>query len=128
MAVIGYSQVRMANLSVAASHTVNGVSALHSEILKKSVFHDYYKAMPYKFTNVTNGIAMRRWLCNSNKGLTALLDETIGTDYRHDFEKLSGMKKYADDKSMLDRRIADRSKRDEQARTSRNTTSRIRRA
>lgn len=103
MAVIGYSQVRMANLSVAASHTVNGVSALHSEILKKSVFHDYYKAMPYKFTNVTNGIAMRRWLCNSNKGLTALLDETIGTDYRHDFEKLSGMKKYADDKSMLDR-------------------------
>lgn len=103
MAVIGYSQVRMANLSVAASHTVNGVSALHSEILKNTVFHDYYKAMPYKFTNVTNGIAMRRWLCFSNKGLTSLLDETIGTDYRHDFEKLSGIKKYEDDKSFLDK-------------------------
>ncbi len=103
MAIIGYSQVRMANLSVAASHTVNGVSALHSDILKKTVFHDYFKAMPYKFTNVTNGIAMRRWLCFSNKGLTSLLDETIGTDYRHDFGKLSEFKKYEDDKAILDR-------------------------
>lgn len=103
MSVIGYSQVRMANLSVAASHTVNGVSALHSDILKKTVFHDYYKAMPYKFTNVTNGIAMRRWLCSSNKGLTALLDETVGPTYRGDFEKLSGLKKYSDDKTVLDR-------------------------
>ena len=72
MSIVAYNQVRMANLSVAASHTVNGVSALHSEILKASVFHDYYKAMPYKFTNVTNGIAHRRWLCESNPGLTAL--------------------------------------------------------
>lgn len=103
MAVIGYSQVRMANLSVAASHTVNGVSALHSDILKKTVFHDYFKAMPYKFTNVTNGIAMRRWLCSSNKGLTALLDEIIGPDYRADFSKLNELKKYADDKNVLER-------------------------
>ena len=110
MAVIGYSQVRMANLSVAASHTVNGVSALHSAILKKTVFHDYYNAMPYKFTNVTNGIAMRRWLCFSNPGLTALLDETIGPDYRKDFSKLSGFRKYADDPAVLER--LDRIKRD----------------
>ncbi|MBO7405271.1 MAG: glycogen/starch/alpha-glucan phosphorylase, partial [Clostridia bacterium] len=100
MAIIGYSQVRMANLSVAAAHTVNGVSALHSNILKKTVFHDYYNAMPYKFTNVTNGIAMRRWLCYSNPGLTALLDETIGEDYRHDFSLLEKFGKYADDKGI----------------------------
>lgn len=103
MAVIGYSQVRMANLSVAASHTVNGVSALHSDILKKTVFHDYYKAMPYKFTNVTNGIAHRRWLCYSNPGLSALLDETIGTDYRKQPETLSDFKQYRDNDSILQR-------------------------
>ncbi len=103
MAVIGYSQVRMANLSVAASHTVNGVSALHSDILKKTVFHDYYKAMPYKFTNVTNGIAHRRWLCGSNPGLSALLDETIGTDYRKQPETLSEFAAYADDTAIHER-------------------------
>jgi len=103
MAIIGYSQVRMANLSVAASHTVNGVSALHSDILTKTVFHDYYKAMPYKFTNVTNGIAMRRWLCYSNPGLTKLLDETIGVEYRKDFSRLREFKKYSDDEAVLER-------------------------
>lgn len=103
MAIVGYSQIRMANLSVAGSHMVNGVSRLHSEILKKSVFHDYYKAMPYKFTNVTNGIAHRRWLCYSNPGLSALLDETIGDGYRHDPEKLSDFAAYANDASVLAR-------------------------
>ena len=103
MAIIGYSQVRMANLSVAASHTVNGVSALHSEILKKTVFHDYYKAMPYKFTNVTNGIAHRRWLCYSNPGLTALLDETIGTEYHKHPESLADFRKYEDDAAIRDK-------------------------
>jgi len=103
MAVIGYSQVRMANLSVAASHTVNGVSALHSNILKKTVFHDYYNAMPYKFTNVTNGIAMRRWLCFSNPGLTGLLDELIGPDYRRDFSLLNDFRKYENDPAVLEK-------------------------
>ncbi len=103
MAIVGYSQVRMANLSVAASHTVNGVSALHSDILKKTVFHDYYKAMPYKFTNVTNGIAHRRWLCYSNPGLSTLLDDTIGTDYRKQPETLSAFKQYENDEGILQR-------------------------
>ncbi|MBR5252307.1 MAG: glycogen/starch/alpha-glucan phosphorylase [Clostridia bacterium] len=103
MAIVAHSQVRMANLSVAASHAVNGVSELHSDILKRTVFHDYYKAMPYKFTNVTNGIAMRRWLCYSNPGLTALLDETIGPEYRKNFELLSGFKKYEDDTAIHER-------------------------
>lgn len=103
MAIIGYSQVRMANLSVAASHTVNGVSALHSDILKKTIFHDYYKAMPYKFTNVTNGIAHRRWLCYSNPGLTALLDECIGPEYRKDSAQLGEFLKFKDDPAVLER-------------------------
>lgn len=103
MAIVGYSQVRMANLSIAASHTVNGVSKLHSDILKKTVFHDYFKAMPYKFTNVTNGIAHRRWLCWSNPELTKLLDESIGGDYKKNPESLSEFNKFAKDASVLQR-------------------------
>ncbi len=103
MAIIGYSQVRMANMSVAASHTVNGVSALHSDILKKTVFHDYYKAMPYKFTNVTNGIAHRRWLCYSNPKLASLLDETIGSSYRKNPVELSKFAEFKDDKAIHER-------------------------
>jgi starch phosphorylase len=102
MAIIGGGQVRMANLSVAGSHTVNGVSKLHSEILKETVFHDFYKATPEKFTNVTNGIAHRRWLCYSNKGLANLLDETIGTDYRKNPETLGQFKNYANDPAVID--------------------------
>ena len=103
MAIIAYGQVRMANLSVIGSHTVNGVSALHSEILKKSTFKDFYKLYPEKFTNVTNGIAHRRWLCYANPRLADLLDETIGTSYRHEPERLADFKKYANDDAVLDR-------------------------
>ncbi len=103
MSILAYSQIRMANLSVAASHTINGVSALHSDILKKTVFHDFYKAYPGKFTNVTNGIAHRRWLCYSNKGLSSLLDETIGTSYRKDPETLAEFRKYENDPAVLER-------------------------
>ena len=63
MSILSHGQVRMANLSVVASHTVNGVSKLHSEIIKNSIFKDFNDAYPEKFTNVTNGIAHRRWLC-----------------------------------------------------------------
>ena len=103
MAIIGYGSVRMANLSVVASHTVNGVSKLHSEILTKTVFHDYYKFTPEKFTNVTNGIAHRRWLCGSNPLLAQLLDETIGTAYRKDPERLSEFLRFRDDPDVLSR-------------------------
>lgn len=101
MSIICNGQIRMANLSVYGSHTVNGVSRLHSDILTKTIFHDYYKYTPAKFTNVTNGIAHRRWLCYSNPELAALLDETIGGEYRHNSEKLADFAKYADDKSVL---------------------------
>lgn len=103
MSIIAYSQIKMANLSVVASHTVNGVSKLHSEILKKTVFHDFSKMTPGKFTNVTNGIAHRRWLCYSNPALAALLDECIGPGYRLESERLSDFNKFADDSSVLER-------------------------
>lgn len=100
MSVIGYGQVRMANLSIVASQKVNGVSALHSEILKDTIFHDYYKYTPEKFTNVTNGIAHRRWLCYSNPGLTELLDKTIGPKYKKDSSALADFAAYADKKEI----------------------------
>lgn len=103
MSVVGYGNVRMANLSVIGSHSVNGVSKLHSQILKDSVFKDFYKMYPDRFENVTNGIAHRRWLCYSNPELASLLDECIGTGYRHDPTQLSEFKKYADDKQVLQR-------------------------
>jgi len=103
MSILCNGQIRMANLSVAGSHTVNGVSALHSEILKKTVFHDFYKYTPDKFTNVTNGIAHRRWLCYSNPELSALLEETIGPEFRHHSERLADFAAFADDKTVLEK-------------------------
>ncbi len=101
LTIFGDNQVRMANLSVIASHSVNGVSALHSEIIKQSVFNGYYKITPEKFTNVTNGIAYRRWLCQSNPGLVKLLNKCIGTDYIKDAAKLEDLLKYVDDDNVL---------------------------
>ena len=102
MSVVANAQVRMANLRVAGSHTVNGVSKLHSEILKNTVFHDFYKVTPEKFTNVTNGIAHRRWLCYSNPKLAGLLDHTIGQNYRTEPRALAEFGKYAEDKYVIE--------------------------
>ncbi|MBE6549363.1 MAG: glycogen/starch/alpha-glucan phosphorylase [Ruminococcaceae bacterium] len=102
MSIIGYGQVRMANLCVVGSHSVNGVSKLHSDILTKTVFKDFYAMYPEKFCNVTNGIAHRRWLCYSNPSLAGLLDECIGTGYRHDPQALSEFAKFADNKEILE--------------------------
>lgn len=103
MRIIYDFQIRMANLSVIASHSVNGVSALHSEIIKESVFSDYYHLTPYKFKNVTNGIASRRWLYQSNPGLTQLLNETIGTGWLKDLSELDKFNIYADNQNVLSR-------------------------
>ncbi len=97
MAIISNSQVRMANLSVYASNKVNGVSKLHSNILKKSVFSDFAKNDPEKFTSVTNGIAHRRWLCMANPALSCMIDELIGKDYRKDPEALIKLKEFSND-------------------------------
>ncbi len=103
MSIVGYGQVRMANLSVIGSHSVNGVSRLHSNILKESTFKDFYRMYPERFDNVTNGIAHRRWLCYSNPKLAALIDECIGTAYRHEPETLAEFAKFADDKAVRER-------------------------
>ena len=103
MALIGDNQVRMANICAYTSHSINGVSKLHSEIIKDSVFHDYYLFKPQAFKNVTNGIAYRRWLLASNPGLCKLLDETIGDGYKHDASDLSKLNKFENDKTILKR-------------------------
>lgn len=103
MSIIEHDRIKMANLSVYGGHCVNGVSALHSEIIKTSVFKDFYDFTPEKFTNVTNGIAHRRWLNQSNPELAALLDECIGREYEMDASRLVDFKKFEDDKKVLDR-------------------------
>jgi len=103
MSIISYGQIRMANLSVIASHTVNGVSKLHSEILVDTVFKDFYHMYHNRFDNVTNGIAHRRWLCFSNPKLAGLLDDCIGPDYRKNPTTLANFLKFADDKTVLDK-------------------------
>ena len=106
MSIILDNRVKMANLCCAASSSVNGVSKLHSEIIKDSVFHDQYTVNPDAFKNVTNGIAYRRWLLASNQGLTNLLTECIGDGFKKDASKLADFKKFATDKSVLDKLAA----------------------
>ena len=100
-AIIQNGIIRMANLCVAACHTVNGVSKLHSEILVNELFKDYAKMTPEKFTNVTNGIAHRRWLCQANPALTAYLTELIGDGFIKNAEELEKLMAYKDDKTVL---------------------------
>lgn len=103
MSIIEHSRVKMANLSVYGGHSVNGVAALHSDIIKKSVFKDYYDFTPQKFTNVTNGIAYRRWLCQANPELTSLLTDCIGDGFIHDSSQLAKFKDFENDKTVLKR-------------------------
>ena len=103
MAILGDNQVRTANICAYVCHAINGVSKLHSEIIKDSVFHDYYLFKPKAFKNVTNGIAYRRWLLASNPGLTNLLEETIGEGFKTDASELKKFEKYADDAAVLDK-------------------------
>ncbi len=101
MAVVADHSVKMANLSVCAGHSVNGVSKIHSEILKNSVFRDFYTVMPEKFCNVTNGIASRRWLYQSNPALTRLLNDLIGERYIKDTVQLERLRRFEGDETVL---------------------------
>ena len=103
MAILADGQVRMANLAVAASFRVNGVSALHSQILKDRVFSDFYAYTPDKFTNVTNGIAHHRWLCECNPELSELMRECIGPAFLTDPEAFGEFAAFADDAGVRDR-------------------------
>lgn len=102
-AIIKNGIIRMANLCVAACHTVNGVSKLHSKILVDELFRDYAAMTPEKFTNVTNGIAHRRWLCQANPALTAYLTELIGDGFIKDAAVLDKLSAYKDDAAVLGR-------------------------
>ena len=101
MAIIEDEKLHMANLCVAASHKVNGVSALHSDIIKNDLFNGYNLLSPYKFTNVTNGIAYRRWLCQANPKLANLIEELCGPGFRKNAEDMTCLLNFREDVSVL---------------------------
>ena len=103
MAVIFNGKIRMANLCVVASHTVNGVSALHSGIIKDRLFHGYSLMTPDKFTNVTNGIAYRRWLCQANPKLSNLITELCGPGFKRNSMELEKLMEFRDDRNVLEK-------------------------
>ena len=103
MAIVSYDNVHMANMCVAMSYSVNGVSKLHGEILKEETFHDFNLVMPEKFCAITNGITHRRWLINCNPELTDLINESIGTKWIKQPEELSALRSFADDAAFRDR-------------------------
>jgi starch phosphorylase len=103
MAILAKGQIRMANLCVESAHTVNGVSGLHSQIIRKDLFPGFARETPGKFTGVTNGIAYRRWLCQANPQLCDLIEELIGGRFRKDASELEQLRKYEDDKNVLRR-------------------------
>lgn len=103
MAIVSSGVVRMANLCVAGSHSVNGVSALHSQILKDTVFNDFYTITPDKFCNVTNGIAFRRWICQANPKLTQYITELIGDKFITKSDELLKLRDFKDNKEVLEK-------------------------
>lgn len=96
-------RVHMAHMDIHYGFSVNGVAAIHTEILKETELHPFYEIYPEKFNNKTNGITFRRWLLSCNRELTALIDETIGTDYKKDAGKLKKLMEYVDDEAFTDR-------------------------
>lgn len=97
------ASIRMGNLGIVGSKKVNGVSKLHSELMKKTIFSDFNEQFPEKFTNVTNGITPRRWLRQCNRGLSDLISEHIGEDWLTDLGQLQKMEGYADDSAFRER-------------------------
>ena len=97
--------VRMAYVAIVGSFSVNGVAGLHTELLKSGLFADFHKVWPDRFNNKTNGVTQRRWLSHCNPGLRNLINETIGTDWHMDLEKIAQLAAYADDSAFRDRWI-----------------------
>jgi starch phosphorylase len=94
----GVPQIRMAYLAVVACHSVNGVAALHSQLLQQHLFHDFFELWPDKFNNKTNGVTPRRWMASSNPLLSSLIDRSIGEGWRTDLSGLKALQAFADDK------------------------------
>jgi starch phosphorylase len=99
----GGRRVRMGQLAFVGAHSVNGVSALHTELMKQTVFHDLHRLYPERINNKTNGIAQRRWLFECNPGLTRLIGDTIGPAFLDDLTALSGLNAHADDAAFRER-------------------------
>ncbi len=99
----GQKQVRMAHLSIVGSHSVNGVAAVHSELVKTRLVPDFYELWPEKFNNKTNGVTQRRWLLAANPGLAELINDVVGDGWVTDLERLSGLRSVAEDSSFHER-------------------------
>lgn len=97
MSIIDCGQIRMAHLAIYGSHRVNGVAALHSEILKQSMFKDFFDLYPEKFTNVTNGVTQRRWLLYCNPSLSEFITKRIGDGWIRDFKQIKNLANFATD-------------------------------
>lgn len=106
MSIIENGSVRMANLSIVGSHSVNGVAEIHSEILKNKVFKDFYEMFPNKFTNITNGVTQRRWLLECNPELAKFITKRIGDIWITDFSRISELAKFASDLSSQEEFLA----------------------
>ena len=103
MSIIDNNNIKMANLSIVGSHSVNGVAKLHTELLKKEVLKDFYDHEPEKFNNKTNGIAHRRWLISSNTELSDLITGLISEDWKTDTRKLKELEEHRHDKAVLEK-------------------------
>ncbi|MCP9775750.1 glycogen/starch/alpha-glucan phosphorylase [Cyanobium sp. WAJ14-Wanaka] len=99
----GTKAVRMAHLATVASHHVNGVAALHSDLVKSELFPEFAALWPEKFTNVTNGVTPRRWIALANPQLSALLNEAIGDGWVNDLDQLKGLERFSEDSAFLER-------------------------
>jgi starch phosphorylase len=103
MAIISGGQVRMAHLAIVGSHTVNGVAALHTEILKDRIFRDFHELWPERFTSVTNGVTQRRWMVKANPELSSLVTGAVGDGWIVDLPELRGLEAFVDDASFRER-------------------------
>ncbi len=97
----GEKKVRMANLSIIGSHSINGVAKLHTEIIKKELFKDFYKLFPERFNNKTNGITPRRWIKEANFPLFKLIATKLGYDFVKDFDQMANLEKYLDEEDFI---------------------------
>lgn len=102
MALIAYDEIRMSNLCIAACHSINGVSKLHTDILKNQVFREFYKVHPEKFHSITNGVTHRRWLLHANPNLASLITDTIGEEWIIEPLELKKLERYSEDGAFRD--------------------------